>query len=165
MSLIDILWLVGIFVVLIFSFVIFFGAPFLPTLPARTFDALDLLDLKAGQTMLELGSGDGRMLREAAKRGIRGIGYELNPLLVIYSRLLSWRYRKLVTIKWGNFFRHELPKTDGIYAFLLTPFMAKLDKKIVQEYRRPVKLVSFAYKIPNRKPTKEKNGQFLYIYR
>ena len=159
-------WLfgVGIFFILIFSFVIAFGAPFLPTLRARTSDALDLLDLKPGETLVELGSGDGRILREAAKRGIKSVGYELNPVLVIYSWLLSVRYRGLIKHKLGNYWNKKLPPCDGIYVFLLNPFMPRLHNKIVQEISNPVKVVSFAFEIPNVKPTTEKNGLLLYKY-
>lgn len=161
----TILLLAGVFFILIFSFVIFFGAPFLPTLKVKTEEALDLLDLKAGQTLVELGSGDGRILRAAAERGIYAIGYELNPLLVIWTMLIHWRKRKFITIHWGNYWRKKLPVTDGIYVFLLDRYMKKLDTKITQEISRNVKLVSFAFEIPNKKPTKQKNGLFLYTYR
>lgn len=158
------LLLACIFALFIFSFVIFFGAPFLPTLKARTAEALDLLDLKPGQTLLELGSGDGRILRAAAEQGIYAIGYELNPVLVVWSRLINWRYRRLIRVHWGNYWRKKWPKTDGIYVFLLNPYMEKLDKKIILYKHKPVKLVSFAFEIPGRKPIKEMNGMFLYKY-
>lgn len=165
MSILAVLWLVGITVVFLFSFVIIFGAPFLPTLKARTDDAFGLLGLKPGQTLLELGSGDGRILKEAARRGIKSIGYELNPLLVFYSRVSTLRYRKLVKIKLGNYWHHKLPDADGIYVFLLNPYMTKLDKKIIQEFSSGVRLVSFAFEIPGKKPVKEKGGLRLYLYR
>lgn len=160
------IWLIYILAIvfILFTFVIMFGAPFLPTLKKREHDALDLLNLKPGQTLLELGSGDGRILRQAAAQGITAIGFELNPLLVIYSRLLSIKYGRLVRVHWRNFWWQKIPTTDGIYVFLLQPYMAKLDKKIVQEYGKPVKLVSFAFTIPGKKPAKEKNGMFLYRY-
>jgi len=160
-------WLIltGIVVILLFSFVIFFGAPFLPTLKIRESDVLELLSLKAGQTLLELGSGDGRILRAAAKKGIKSVGYELNPLLVIWSKLLCWKYRNLIDINWGNYWHHRLPVSDGIYVFLLNPYMSKLDKKIEQEINKKVRVVSFAFQIPNKKPKTEKNGMFLYVYR
>lgn len=158
------LFLVGVFLILVFSFVIIFGAPFLPTLKVRTPEALDLLDLKPGQTLLELGSGDGRILRAAAERGIHAIGYELNPLLVLWSKLTNWKYRALITVKWGNYWRHTWPVTDGIYVFLLNPFMQKLDTKITQDITSKVKLVSFAFEIPGKRPIKEINGLFLYVY-
>lgn len=151
-------------VVLTFSFVIAFGAPFLPTLQVRTADALELLDLKSGQTLVELGSGDGRILRAAAERGIYAIGYELNPLLVIWSKLRNWRLRHFITVHWKNYWRHKLPVTDGVYVFLLNPYMEKLDKKITQEITKKVKLVSFAFAIPGKKPVRQINGMMLYHY-
>lgn len=160
----NIVVIVSVALLFIFSFVVLFGAPFVPTLKKRAEDAFELLDLKSGETLLELGSGDGRILRLAAKKGIKGIGYELNPLLVWYSRLRNWRYRKLISFKCRNFWHVELPESDAIYTFLLDKYMDKLDKKIIQEKQKSVKLVSFAFKIPNKKIIKEKNALFLYEY-
>jgi 16S rRNA A1518/A1519 N6-dimethyltransferase RsmA/KsgA/DIM1 with predicted DNA glycosylase/AP lyase activity len=161
-----VIWLfgVGVACLLLFSFVIAFGAPFLPTLKAKTDDIFELADLKKGDTLLELGHGDGRILKAAAQRGIKSIGYELNPLLVVYSWLLCFKYRKLITIHWGNYWNKPLDECDAIYVFLLNPFMPKLHNKIVQEIRKPVKLVSFAFEITSKKPTREKGGLYLYTY-
>lgn len=147
-----------------FVFVIIFGAPFLPILRPEMTKAINLIDLKPGQTLLELGSGDGRVLIEAAKREINSVGYELNPLLVIYSWLLTRRYRKRIKIVWGNYWHKKLPPADGIFVFLLQPYMEKLDKKITQDFAKPIKLVSFVFTIPNKKPVKQKKGIFLYQY-
>lgn len=148
-----------------FVFVIAVGAPFLPTLKPQVGEALDMINLKKGQTLLELGSGDGRVMVEAAKRGINSIGYELNPLLVVYSRVLTWRWRKNIKIVWANYWKVTLPKADGIFVFLLTPYMDKLDKKITKEAKRPVRLVSFAFNLPNKKPSTKRGGVFLYEYK
>lgn len=160
-----ILWAVAILVVLLFGFTVLFGAPYLPTLSRRTEDALDLLDLQKGQTLLELGSGDGRLLAAAARRGIKSIGYELNPLLVWYSRIRLWRYRNLAKVHLANYWQVTLPRADGIYVFLLQPYMEKLDKKLSQSNTTPVKLVSFAFTIPNKKPVQERSGMRLYLYK
>lgn len=157
-----VLLIVGL-VILLFGFVLFFGAPYLPTLHRQQQAALDMLELKPGQTLLELGSGDGRMLAAAAQRGIKSIGYELNPLLVAYSWLITRRYRRLVTVKWANFWRTTIPEADGMYVFLLDRYMSKLYKKITQEIGKPIKLVSFAFEIPEVKHTKEKSGLYLYV--
>ncbi len=150
--------------VLLFGFVLFFGAPYLPTLKKQKEAALDLLDLRPGQTLLELGSGDGRVLKAAAKRGLNSVGYELNPLLVVFSWFSTLRYRKQVKIIWGNYWTQQWPRTDGIFVFLLNKYMVKLDKKITQQYERPVKLVSFAFSIPKKKPIAKQAGLYLYMY-
>lgn len=150
---------------MMFGFVLIFGAPYLPTLKKQTDEALELLDLKKGQTLVELGSGDGRVMRRAAQKGLNVIGYELNPLLVIVSYFVCFRYRKQVKIVWGNFWNKKLPDCDGIFVFLLEKYMNKLDKKIIQETSKNVKLVSYAFEVPERKNTKKISGLFLYEYK
>ncbi len=157
------LFLAVVFV--LFTAVVMFGAPYLPTLGSRVEDAINLLNLRPGQTMLELGSGDGRLLIAAAKKGIYSVGYEMNPLLCIYSQVRSYRYKKFIKIVWGNYWTKPWPKADGMYVFLLKPYMGKLDKKVIQYLGGDkLKVVSFAFKIEGRTPTKEINGMFLYEY-
>lgn len=153
-------------VVVLFGFVVWVGPPYLPTMKLQIQTALDLLELKPGETMIELGSGDGRVARAAARRGINVVGYEINPLLVLYSRVATWRYRRQVRIVWGNMWTRKWPEeASAVYTFLLERFMTKLDKKITQTYTgKNIKLVSFAFYIPKKKPSKEKNGIFLYKY-
>lgn len=160
-------WLYGLSLVLIlsFSFVLLYGAPYLPTLRPQVKTALDLLDLKPGQTMLELGCGDGKVLIAAAERGIRSIGYELNPILAAWAWLRTRRYRRLVRIVWGNYWTQPWPPCEGIFAFLLPRFMSKLDKKVVQQTSQPVKLVSFAFQIPGRRASRQVAGVFRYDYK
>lgn len=148
-----------------FSFVVLFGAPYLPTLSKQMQTSLDLLDLQPWQTMLELGCGDGRVLIAAAERGWRVVGYEINPILALLSWLRTRKYGKRVRIVWGNFWTQSWPVTDGIFGFILPRYMTKLDKKVIQESRQPVKVVSFAFAIAGKKPVTEKDGVFLYIYR
>lgn len=146
-----------------FSLIVFFGAPYLPVFKKPMNTALDLLDLSPGETLLELGSGDGRVLKAAAKRGIYAVGYELNPVLVIFSYFNCFRYRKNIKIKWGNYWHKKWPKPDGIYVFLYIKYMPKLDRKI-KSLNRSLMLASVAYEVPGKKPIREKDGVFLYKY-
>lgn len=150
--------------ILLFGFVVFFGAPYLPTLNPQVQAALKLADLKKGDHLLELGSGDGKVLIAAAKQGIRVTGYELNPLLVVISWLRTLRYRTLVKVVWGNFWYANLPKADAIFVFLLPRYMDRLDKKIIQQSSGRVKLVSFAFTIRGKVVDAEKEGVYLYKY-
>jgi hypothetical protein len=158
----TIIWYLLVGLVLLFGSVILFGAPYLPTFRRQTEKALDLLDLKPGQTMLELGCGDGRVLRAAAERGIKSIGYELNPLLVVVAKVVCWKYRKLAQVRWGNYWSAGWPNADGVYVFLLDKYMTKLDTRL--EKIKPIRLVSYAFKVPHKKIAKSNKGLFLYIY-
>jgi hypothetical protein len=146
-----------------FSFVIFFGAPYLPTRRKEALIALDLLNLKKGQTLYELGCGDGRVLVQAAKRNLKVVGYEINPILAFVSWLVTLRYRRQVKVIWGNFWAADLNQADGVFVFLIDKYMKRLDRKLAS-YKKPIKLVSYAFQIPKKKFTKEKGGLLLYIY-
>ena len=161
------IWLVAIVALLLICFggVLLVGAPYLPTLTPQVNIALELADLKKGQTLLELGCGDGKVLIAAAKQGINSVGYELNPLITFVAWVRTRRYRKYVTVIWGDFWGKPWPEADVIFVFLLPRLMAKLDTKIEQYKYKPVKLVSFAFRIQNKKPATVKQGVYLYTYR
>lgn len=165
MMLTQLLFVLALALVACFGLVLFVGAPFLPTLKPQINTALNLLDLKRGQTMLELGCGDGRVLLAAAERGWKAVGYELNPLLAIIAWLRTRRFGDQVSVVWGDYWGAEWPKAEGIFAFLLTRYMRKLDKKIIQYSHKPLRLASFAFRIPNRSPKAENNGIYLYEYK
>jgi SAM-dependent methyltransferase len=160
------LWLLGFGILGCFSVVILFGAPYLPTLKPQVEEALDMLNLKPGQTLLELGCGDGVVMLAAARRGLKVVGYELNPLLVIVAWLRTYRYHKdgQVRVVWANIWRVDWPPAEGIFTFLLQKYTNQLDTKITQYSHKPVKLVSFAFKIEDRQPVRNTEGLYLYKY-
>jgi 16S rRNA A1518/A1519 N6-dimethyltransferase RsmA/KsgA/DIM1 with predicted DNA glycosylase/AP lyase activity len=158
-----IFWLLAL-LVFCFSFVLLFGAPYLPTLHKQAEAAFVLLDLKPGDTLIELGCGDGKLLRMAAKKGYKAVGYELNPLLYLLALVSTLKYRGAVRVKCSNFWYEKLPKAEAVFVFLLPKYMEKLDNFIVQQYGKNIKLVSFAFEIKTRKPNATKDGVFLYKY-
>ncbi|MBP7821193.1 class I SAM-dependent methyltransferase [Candidatus Saccharibacteria bacterium] len=161
----NIFIIVILFILACFAVVLLFGAPYLPTLKQQQAEALKMLDLKRGETLLELGCGDGRMLVTAAKQGINGVGYELNPIIFLIAKVVTFKYRRLVRVEYGNFWHKKWPPTDGIYVFLHTRFMNKLDNKVIQQYNgKKIKLVSYAFPIVTKRAITEKNALFLYEY-
>ena len=159
------IWLVGFLFVLPFGFVLLFGAPYLPTRKKTAELALDMLSLKPGQKLVDLGSGDGAVLIAAAKRKIFATGYELNPLVFAISFLRCLPHRKYVTIRMANFWRQDIANdTDGVFVFLLDRYMKKLDEKFSSELTRGTKVVSYTFKIPSKKIITEKQALYLYKY-
>ena len=68
---------------------VFLGAPFLPSSMQAFRSVLDHVPnlSRPGLRMVDVGSGDGRLVIEASKRGFLTMGIELNPWLVFMSRM------------------------------------------------------------------------------
>ncbi|XP_059029618.1 ATP synthase subunit C lysine N-methyltransferase isoform X1 [Mustela lutreola] len=64
--------------------------PFVPATTKQIENVVKMLHCRTG-SLVDIGSGDGRIVIAAAKAGFRAVGYELNPWLVWYSRYRAWR--------------------------------------------------------------------------
>ncbi len=156
--------LIVIFVIIMcFGFVLLFGAPYLPTHKQSAETAIDLLDLKSGDRFYELGCGDGKVLIQAAKRGYICVGWEMNPIIFLIAKIRTYKYKN-VSVRLANFWNQDLSNADGVYVFLLDKYMEKLDNKLTHELKSGTKLASYAFKIPNKKASYEKNAIFVYQY-
>ncbi|PSN46061.1 Protein FAM173B [Blattella germanica] len=65
----------------------------LPYVPATTTQIRNVMSALAGRSgkLVDLGSGDGRIVLAAAKNGFLADGVDLNPWLIVYSRLQAYR--------------------------------------------------------------------------
>lgn len=138
------------------------GAPYVPILKKSSDDLFDMVELKKGATVIDLGSGDGAFALQAARRGYNVIGYEINPILVMIARLRTLKHRKQVTIYLRNFWNVELPEVDAIYVFLIDRYMQKLEDKLKAELKKPTLVVSHVFKLPNTKPIHENQNTSVY---
>lgn len=160
--------LIGIivFIVLLFGFVVFFGAPYVPSKPREVGRAFDnLYRLGPDDLLLDLGSGDGLVLRAAAKRGARAVGFELNPVLVGLARLMSHgnpRVRSYV----ANLFTRPFPEaTTVVYVFGDQRDIAKILRRIETETTRlgrPLAVMSYGFELPGHHATGSSGAHFLY---
>lgn len=138
-----------------------------PWVPVRSFDVQALLDdtkLKKGQTYLELGCGDGRLVKAAAKRGAIAIGYELNPLLwlIAWTRCAT---TKGAHVRFGDLWRVDLSKADVVMAFLVPRTMPKLAKKVAKELKPSAILVSYIFEIVGKKPLLHNKSWYIYSFK
>jgi hypothetical protein len=161
MIIIWLVWSVALLLVLIFGAVLLFGAPYLPTRKKHCLQALKLLNLEPGQTLVDLGCGDGVMLMSAAEQGLKAVGYEINPFLAAVVWIRTRRFRSQVKVVWGNFWRADISTADGVFVFLIGHHMERLDK-FLSGHR--LKVLSHGFKIPGRKVHKKSGAFFLYLY-
>ena len=162
------LWIVG--AILFFSWlaIIFVGAPYVPTKRRDLEGILKIAALKKDDIIVDLGSGDGRLLVEAARAGHRSVGYELNPFLVV---LTWWRLRPfqpLGDVRMVDFWQTPLPEgTKAVFVFLAAPFMPRLEKWLQQEADHlgtRLTLISYGFEIPGRSPSEKRGSLVVYHF-
>jgi cyclopropane fatty-acyl-phospholipid synthase-like methyltransferase len=164
MQLAVLIWLILGLIFMVFGLIPLKGAPWLPSLKPHRQAAFDLLKLKPGQTIIDLGCGDGRFLKAAAKRGYKAEGYELNPFMYVLAWLITRRHFKLVKLHFGDMWKADISKADAVYAFLFDRYMKRLDDKLTAEAKPGMLLASHTFKIPDKKPLAKQYGVYLYKY-
>lgn len=164
----DIVFLVFGFFIISFGFVVFFGAPYVPTLKDQVKEIMKIYPLDRKDVFVDVGSGDGVVLRAVSKKVSSAVGYELSPYLWLISRILS-RKQANVTIYFGSFWRQQFPSdTTVVYTFLNGKFMPRLEQKLqahVDMHGRKISFITYGFKIKGRKILKTEGPMFLYEFR
>ncbi len=145
---------------------VFTGAPYVPSMPAEVRRAFSkLYRMSTRDVLVDIGSGDGLVLRAARSRGARAVGYEINPILVVISRFLS-RKDKDVEIRLANFWRKPLPDDVTIvYTFGDNRDIQRMYERVVNEatrLNRHIWLISYGFKVPKVKPVRIEGAHLLY---
>jgi|GEM_PF-122657 len=159
----GILLLVVLIILLGFAVSSISGAPWVP---ARSYDIEAILNdaqLQLGDTYIELGCGDGRLVRAAAQRGAVAVGYELNPLLWAIAWVLSLG-QKNAHIRFGNFWSQDISKADVVMAFLVPRTMPRLGIKAQKEMKKGARLISYIFPIQNKKHQHRHKSWYVYTY-
>lgn len=132
------------------------GAPSVYANNGAILEACKLAGLRKGQTLVDLGCGDGRSLIIASKEfGAFGIGIERSPYCYLKSKLnVFLSGQKNIKILYGDIQKYsgEVKKADVIYVYLLNSVLAKIENWLFDSMGNKTKIVSLAFKFPNIKP-------------
>ncbi len=104
-----------------------------PTPEALVAAMLDLAKVTPDDYVIDLGSGDGRIVIAAAKRGARALGIEYNPDMVALSRLNAERagVSGKASFMQGDIFQVDFSKATVLTLYLLPDLNLKLRQKIL----------------------------------
>ncbi|MBS9525252.1 class I SAM-dependent methyltransferase [Litoribacter ruber] len=109
--------------------------PYVPT-PKEVMEVIfELAEIKDGDVLYDLGSGDGRIPIEASVRyGIRSVGVEIDDELVRRARVGAERkgVEELVTIIQGDLFQQDFSDATVLVLYLFPDINEKLLPKIQQ---------------------------------
>jgi hypothetical protein len=128
------------------------GALFVSSSRVRVAAFVDAVPMKAGQLLVDIGCGDGRVLRMASRRyGVNTIGYEINPLAYIKARLLCLG-DKNIQIRWKNFWKENLAKADFVFCYLYPDIMQNLSGKLISDLKPGTIVASCNFSLPGISP-------------
>lgn len=154
-----------VFLAVVWFGVVLIGPPYVPTLKRDLGVLFSYLKLSSKDHFVDLGSGDGRVLAAAAKSGACVSGVELNPFLVVISRLRLKPYKGLVTA--GDMWRYRLPAdTTHVFVFPAEMFMNKLEQYLVTQraHTGALLVAVYAFRFAGRTPEKVVGAFNLYRF-
>ena len=122
--------------------------PYVPTPQVVVNRMLELAKVKPGETVIDLGSGDGRIMITAAQEyGARGFGVEIDPYLVQSSNEEAQRVGVADRIKFlkQDLFTTDFHEADVLTLYLMPDVNMALRPKILAELRPGTRVVSHDY--------------------
>lgn len=145
-------------------------APFVQTPVEVAKKMIQLAALKPGQTLYDLGAGDGRLVIIAAQEtGAHTVGVEMREDLVERARseIKKLNLEERVQMVHGDFFSVDLKDADAVTLYLTTSGNERLRPKLEQELKKGAKVISHDFKVGNWKPSVVYNellGHTIYSY-
>ena len=142
--------------------------PYVPT-PQDVVDRmLDMAKLTKDDVHIDLGSGDGRIVVTAAKRGARSMGVDLNPTRIEEANENAKKagVTDRVTFVQGNLFEMKIADANVLTMYLLQGVNLQLRPRILAELRPGSRVVSHAFSMNDWEPDQHvnMNGRNLYLW-
>lgn len=128
-------------------------AVWVPTHPAVVEKMLDMANVTANDVVVDLGSGDGRTVIAAARRGAKAVGFEYNADMVELSRSLAKDagVADKATFVQGDMYQAEFSDATVLALFLLPSNLEKLQDKILA-LRPGTRVVLNTFTVPGWEP-------------
>lgn len=141
-------------------------APYVPTKMENIRRILKLAGAKRGKKFYELGSGDGRVVLQAAKLRAEAFGIEQSWIRVLYSKWKANRQNSPRGLNCqfhhGDIFKRNYEDGDIVYIFLLPKGVKKLEAKLKQELKKGSVVITQTYHFKTWKPFRKEESFWLY---
>ncbi len=145
------------------------GAPWVPTWKKDLERILKLVNVKDGETFVELGCGNGRVCRYVAahsKAQVSGVELSLLQFCIAWLQAKASGLKN-IQIKFGNAFHQDLKNIDTLYMFLMPETYEKIRPKLESELKRGSRVVTYVWPIAGWEPVKideVEGSQKIYLY-
>jgi len=142
---------------------------FVPTPQEVVEDMLRLVDVKKGDVLYDLGSGDGRIPITAAKTyGVRAVGIDIDPDRIAEAQENAKKagVTKLVDFRLEDLFKTDFREATVVTLYLLPELNVKLRPRLLAELKPGTRIVSHQFDMGDWRPDKklESNGRVIYFW-
>lgn len=123
--------------------------PFVPATSVQVSNVLGALRARTGR-LVDIGSGDGRIVIAAAKQGFKASGFELNPWLVWYSRYKAWKegVHHSTSFHISDLWKVSFAQYSNVVIFGVPQMLEKLEIKLTNELPNSAKVVACRFPFP-----------------
>jgi len=144
-----------------------YGLPWVPARYPRIRRALEMAGTQPGDTVYDLGAGDGRALIVAAREfGAHAVGVEIEPV----HCLVAWVWARIagvssqVTVHCADLYKSELDDADIVYLYLTPSHAKRIAPRLQEKLRAGARVVSLAADIAGWKPAAFDRMDLIFYY-
>jgi predicted O-methyltransferase YrrM len=133
---------------------------------------LELANIKPGETVFDLGSGDGRVLIAAVEKyKAKAVGVEISPRLVAQAKanIQKEGLGDQARVIEGDVLAADLSGADVVFIYLATPLNEKLRPRFERFLKAGARVISHDYSVPGWKParterTDDRHAHLIFVY-
>ncbi len=145
------------------------GAPSVSSKKATVEKTFEAVNLKAGEVVLDLGCGNGKVLILSAKKyGAKGLGIEISPFYYLLAKInvLFSGEAKNIKIYFGNFFtkKEQIKNADVVFLFLFDKVTNKIEPFVFENKKNGARIVSVSFPFKNHSGKKIVFDPAIYLY-
>lgn len=139
--------------------------PYVPTSDKKVRIITKLAATGSGQTAVDLGAGDGRVVVALAKTGAVAVGLEIDPSRTQAGKknIKKEGVENTAVIFNADFWHMDLGDFDVVTVYGITGIMERLERKLEKELKIGARIVSNNFPFPNWQPEMIENDVYLYI--
>jgi SAM-dependent methyltransferase len=140
--------------------------PFVPSPQFVVDKMIELAGVKKGDVVYDLGSGDGRIVIAAAKKGAHAVGFEIDPELVGESRanIQKAGVQESAEIRNQDILTVDLSPASVVTMYLLPDVNLKLRPNLLSQLKPGSRIVSHSFDMGDWKPDKVERVEGRTIY-
>jgi SAM-dependent methyltransferase len=142
--------------------------PFVPSPQFVVDKMIELAGVKKGDVVYDLGSGDGRIVIAATKRGAKAVGFEIDPDLVGESRanIQKAGVQESAEIRNQDILTVDLSPASVVTMYLLPDVNLRLKPNLLSQLKPGSRVVSHSFDMGDWKPDKVERveGRTIYLW-